>query len=234
MSRPCFTGWVATLLVLTGPFVWLTLAVGPAGPWVNRFIGRWTRLLFGLARCRVTVVGLDHLRHVNQAVYVANHASFVDPVLIMSVLPVDFRFAVKARLASYPFLGTAIRKAGNIPIEKNDLSQRIDGASAVLAPLRAGESLFVFPEGTFVATPGLLPFRLGAFRAAVDTGCRVVPIAIRGTRQLLPAGTLLFRRTSVTVTIGRPVSPSGTDWSEIVRLRDTAREMIDRESGEAA
>ena len=234
VSRIGFTGWVATLLVLTGPFVWLTLTVGPAGPWVNRFIGRWTRLLFRLARCRVTVVGLDHLRHVSQAVYVANHASFVDPVLIMSVLPVDFRFAVKARLTSYPFLGTAIRKAGNIPIEKNDLSQRIDGASAVLAPLHAGKSLFVFPEGTFVGAPGLLPFRLGAFRAAVDTGYPVVPIAIRGTRRLLPAGTLLFRRTSVTVTIGRPISPSGTDWPEIVRLRDTAREMIDRESGEAA
>ena len=234
VSRIGFTGWVAILLVLTGPFVWLTLAVGPTGPWVNRFIGRWTRLLFRLARCRVTVVGLDHLRHVGQAVYVANHASFVDPVLIMSVLPVDLRFAVKARLASYPFLGTAIRKAGHIPIEKNDLSQRIEGAGAVLAPLHAGESLFVFPEGTFVAAPGLLPFRLGAFRAAVDTGRPVVPIAIRGTRRLLPAGTLRLRHTSVTVTIGRPVSPSGTDWPEIVRLRDAAREMIGRESGEAA
>ena len=234
VSRIAFTGWVATLLVLTGPFVWLTLALGPAGPWVNRLIGRWTRLLFRLARCRVTVVGLDHLRGVGQAVYVANHASFVDPVLIMSVLPIQPRFAVKARLASYPFLGTAIRKAGHIMIEKNDLSQRIEGAGAVLAPLQAGESLFVFPEGTFVAAPGLLPFRLGAFRAAVDTGCPLVPIAIRGTRRMFPADTLRLRRTAVTVTIGRPISPSGTDWPEIVRLRDAAREMIGRESGEAA
>ena len=233
VSRIVFTGWVATLLVLTGPFVWLTLAVGPTGPWVNRFIGRWTRLLFRLARCHVTVVGLDHLRRVGQAVYVANHASFVDPVLIMSVLPIELRFAVKARLASYPFLGTAIRKAGHITIEKNDLSQQIEGAGAVLAPLRAGESLFVFPEGTFVAAPGLLPFRLGAFRAAVDTGCPLVPIAIRGTRRMFPAGTLRLRRTSVTVTIGRPILPRGTDWPEIVRLRDAAREMIGLELGEA-
>ena len=233
VSRTVFTGWVATLLVLTGPFVWLTLAVGPAGPWVNRFIGRWTRLLFRLARCRVTVVGLDHLDGVGQAVYVANHASFLDPVLIMSVVPIELRFAVKARLASYPFLGTAIRKAGHVMIEKSDLSQQIAGAGAVLAPLQAGESLFVFPEGTFVPTPGLLPFRLGAFLAAVDTGCPLVPIAIRGTRRMFPAGTLRLRRTSVTVTIGRPISPNATDWPEIVRLRDAAREMIGRESGEA-
>ena len=233
-SQIIFTGWVAALLFLTGPLVWLTLAVGPEGPWVNRLVGRWTRLLFGLAGCRVNVVGLDNLGGVGQAVYVANHASFVDPVLVMSVLPVELHFAVKARLASYPFLGTAIRKAGHITIEKNDLAQRIEGAGAVLAPLRAGESLFVFPEGTFVAAPGLLPFRLGAFRAAVDTGCPIVPIAIRGTRKMFPADTLLLRRTSVTITIGQPLSPAGTDWPEIVRLRDAARQMIDRESGEPA
>ena len=233
-SRIIFTGWVAALVVLTGPFVWLTLAFGPAGPWVNRLVGRWTALLFRLALCRVNVVGLDNLRGLGQAVYVANHASFVDPVLIMSILPVELRFAVKARLASYPFLGTAIRKAGHITIKKGDLSQQIEGAGAVLAPLQAGESLFVFPEGTFVAAPGLLPFRLGAFRAAVDTGCPIVPIAIQGTRELFPAGTLLLRRTSVTVTIGQPIAPGRTDWTEIVRLRDVAREMISRESGEAA
>ena len=234
VGRLVFTGWVAALLFVTGPFVWLTLAVGPPGPWVNRFIGGWTRLLFRLAWCRVTVIGIDHLRDMGQAVYVANHASFLDPVLIMSVLPVELRFAVKARLAHYPFLGTAIRKAGHIPIEKSDLSQRIEGAGAVLAPLQAGESLFVFPEGTFVAAPGLLPFRLGAFRAAVDAGCPLVPIAIRGTRRMFPAGTRRLRRTSVTVTIGQPISPGATDWAEIVRLRDAAREMISRESGEAA
>ena len=233
VSRIVFTGWVATLLVLTGPFVWLTLAVGPSGPWVNRLIGRWTRLLFRLAWCRVTVVGLDHLRSVGQAVYVANHASYLDPVLIMSVLPIELRFAVKARLGRYPFLGMAIRKAGHVTIEKSDLSQQIEGAGAVLAPLQVGKSMFVFPEGTFVAAPGLLPFRLGAFRAAVDTGCPLVPIAIRGTRRMLPAGTLCLRRTSVTVTIGPPISPRGHDWPEIVRLRDAAREMIGRESGEA-
>ena len=229
-----FTGWVVALLLLTGPFVWLSLSVGPAGSWVNRLVGRWTGLLFTLAGCRVDVVGLDNLRDVEQAVYVANHASFVDPVLIMSVLPVELRFAAKARLATYPFLGTAIRKAGHITIEKKDLSQQIEGASAVLAPLQAGESLFVFPEGTFVAAQGLLPFRLGAFRAAVDTGCPIVPVAIRGTRRLFPADTLLLRRTGVTVTIGKPISPVGADWPEIVRLRDAAREMISRESGEPA
>ncbi len=232
VSQLAFSGWVAVLMLVTGPWVWLTLAVGPSGPWVNQVVGRWTRLLLWFARCRVDVVGLDRIRDVGQAVFVANHASFLDPVLMMAVLPVRVRFAVKARLADYPFLGTGIRKGGHIPLEKGDLSRRIEGASAVLEPLRAGESLFVFPEGTFVSSPGLLPFRLGAFRAAVETGCPIIPIAIRGTRKILPAGTLLLRRGPITVTIGCPIRPDADQWQEIVRLRDDAREVIGRASGE--
>ena len=97
-----------------------------------------------------------------------------------------------------------------------------------MAPLRQGESLFVFPEGTFVAAPGLLPFRLGAFRAAVETGRPVVPVAISGTRRILPADTLLLRPGRITVTIGQPLAPAAGDWQEIVRLRDLARTAIEQ------
>ena len=81
----------------------------------------------------------------------------------------------------------------------------------------------IFPEGTFVRSPGLLPFRLGAFRAAVDTGRPIVPVAIRGTRHILPDGTWLFRRGPLTVTIGIPIEPRAQGWPEMVRLRDAAR-----------
>ena len=231
-NRLIFTGWVWTLLLPTVPFLWLALVIGPKGSWVNRVVGQSTRLLFKLSGSRVTVLGLDNLKGINAAVYVANHASYLDALLMMSVLPLEMRFAAKSRLASYPVLGTALRKGGHILIEKSDLSKQIEGASAVLKPLQTGQSLFVFPEGTFVATSGLLPFRLGAFRAAVETGCPIVPVAIRGTRQMFPADTLLLRRTSIVITVGAALLPKGTDWPEIVRLRDAARDMIASESGE--
>ncbi|MYK86877.1 MAG: 1-acyl-sn-glycerol-3-phosphate acyltransferase, partial [Acidobacteria bacterium] len=105
-------------------------------------------------------------------------------------------------------------------------------ADTLRAPLDAGTSLFVFPEGTFLAAPRLLPFRLGAFRSAVDAGCPVVPVAIRGTRHIWPAGTWRLRRGRVTVTFGEPLRASGSDWSEIVRLRDEARAFISAHCGE--
>ena len=229
-----YTGYVCLLLLLTGPIVWGLLTLGPRGSWSTRLVGGWTRLILALAGCAVDVVGLNRVRGLGPAVYVANHASFLDPVLIMAVLPAKLRFAVKGRLARYPLIGMAIRKGEHIPIEKKDLSQRIEGAGAVVTSLRKGESLFVFPEGTFVVAPGLLPFRLGAFRAAVETTRPVVPVAISGTRHIFPAGTRLLRRGRITVTIGQPMTPAADSWQEIVRLRDLARAAIEQETNEPA
>lgn len=105
-------------------------------------------------------------------------------------------------------------------------------AARATARLRAGTSLFVFPEGTFVRHPGILPFRLGAFKAAVETGCPVIPVALRGTREILPDGTWLPRAGSITVTVGAPLAPQGGGWTEMVRLRDEARAAIARRTGE--
>jgi 1-acyl-sn-glycerol-3-phosphate acyltransferase len=100
--------------------------------------------------------------------------------------------------------------------------------------VRRGAVVCVFPEGTFVRRPGLLPFRLGAFKAAVEAGCPIVSVAIRGTRHVLPADTWLPRPGRVHVTIGAPLQPAGDGWRELVRLRDLARAEIARMSNEAA
>ena len=114
----------------------------------------------------------------------------------------------------------------------SDFTKLIAGAGAVVETIREGESLFVFPEGTFVDSPGLLPFRLGAFRAAVETSRPIIPIAISGTRHILTAKTKLLRPGRITVTISPPLVPSGDNWQEIVRLRDTARAVIEQTARE--
>ena len=108
------------------------------------------------------------------------------------------------------------------------------GADDVSTALTDGESMFVFPEGTFVRAPGLLPFRLGAFRGAADSGRPVVPIALAGTRHIFPAGTMLLRPGPITLTISPRLTPGGAGWEETVRLRDESRRFIEHHVGEAA
>jgi 1-acyl-sn-glycerol-3-phosphate acyltransferase len=108
--------------------------------------------------------------------------------------------------------------------------------------LREGESIFVFPEGTFTSEDGVRPFQLGAFKAAVDAGVPIVPVSLAGTRRFLRDGTYLPRPTSVTITVSPPIYPRTTTgeagvneslaWHELIRLRDTTRETIRRHTGE--
>ena len=231
-AQALFTGYVQAIVLGTAPIGWGLLFIVPRGGGADRIVGRWNRLVMRLAGAPLEIVGRERVPVDTPVVFVANHASFIDSPIMMSTLPVPVRFAVKARLATYPLIGLAIRKGNHIPLGKRDQSERVENAETLRAPLDAGTSLFVFPEGTFQAAPRLLPFRLGAFRSAVDAGCPVVPVAIRGTRHIWPAGTCLLRPGRVTVTFGAPLRASGTAWSEIVRLRDEAREFISTHCGE--
>lgn len=108
--------------------------------------------------------------------------------------------------------------------------------------LRRGESIFVFPEGTFTSDDGIRPFQLGAFKAAVATGVPLVPVSLAGTRKFLRDGTYLPRPSRVTITLSpliRPqnsstaVSGESADWHELIRLRDACRAAIVEHSGES-
>jgi 1-acyl-sn-glycerol-3-phosphate acyltransferase len=127
-----------------------------------------------------------------------------------------------------PFVRTFLRKLGHFAFDREDSAARLQQAREIEQALRDGESVFVFPEGTFTAQPGLRPFHLGAFKAAIATGRPIVPVALAGTRGALRDGTWLPRRGVITVTICAPIVPqSGVDdWKEIVRIRDAAREII--------
>jgi 1-acyl-sn-glycerol-3-phosphate acyltransferase len=117
-------------------------------------------------------------------------------------------------------------------VERADLARSVADAERVGAELGAGAALLFFPEATFVRRPGVLPFRLGAFKVAVEAGCPVIPVALHGTREILPADRWLPRRRPITVTVGAPLRPESHGWPEMVRLRDAARAAIARGSGE--
>jgi 1-acyl-sn-glycerol-3-phosphate acyltransferase len=233
LGRAVFTIWILLVLLVSLPILAGYLTVRRPGPHADRAARRWSRLALTVCGLRPRVLGLERLEGLQSAVLVANHASYIDPIVLMAAIPIPFRFVAKRALGRYPVIGAVIRKAEHLTIEQAGLGERLAGADEVKRRLREGERLMIFPEGTFVRAPGLLPFRLGAFRAAVDTNRPIVPIAIAGARRVLPADAWLMRRDSMTVTIGVPLEPMAAGWPEMVRLRDAALRHIARESGEA-
>ncbi len=231
-ARAIFTGYVAVVILLTLPVLWLFLLVVPPGRRADRATKRWSKVALTLSGIRPQVKGLANLEGLRSGILLANHASFIDVIVLMATIPVDFHFLAKQALTNYPLVGTVIRKARHMTVEKSQISARLAGADELTRRLRSGEVLLVFPEGTFVRAPGLLPFRLGAFRAAVETDSPVVPVALRGTRHVLPDETWLFRYGRIEVTVGAPLQPQAQGWPEMVRLRDLVLQEITRESGE--
>jgi 1-acyl-sn-glycerol-3-phosphate acyltransferase len=129
---------------------------------------------------------------------------------------------------------------GHLRFERKDAESRLRQSREIEEFLRRGDSVFIFPEGTFDAQDGVRPFQLGAFKAAVDTGAPIIPVSLAGTRNFLRDGTILPRPCDVTITLSPPIFPKTpapnsaepSDWHELVRLRDAAREAIVRHSGE--
>jgi 1-acyl-sn-glycerol-3-phosphate acyltransferase len=123
-------------------------------------------------------------------------------------------------------------------VERFRHEQSVADAHAVTARLHEGETACYFPEGTFTRSPGLLPFRLGAFLAAAEAGVPVVPLTLRGTRSVLRAGTWFPRHGAISLIIDEPI-PAATPvadererFTTAVILRDQARATILQRSGE--
>ncbi|MEO8280966.1 MAG: AMP-binding protein [Ideonella sp.] len=226
---------VALLFGLLALPVWslTTLARSPAVAWrVNRSAAR---LLLRLAGIKLVVNGIEHLPR-TACVLVANHASYLDGLALFATLPLHFSLVAKREFLDHTVARLYLRGLGVLFVERFDLRRSADDAQRLADVVEAGNSLALFPEGTFERRPGLRPFRLGAFAAAVAAQVPVLPVAIHGTRALLPDGEWLPRRGTITVSLGEPVLPPQppTDrFKAAVALRDGARAFILAHCGEA-
>ena len=226
-GRLAFGAWIGLVLLAMVPPLWLLVLALP-GRAVDPVVRGCCRLVLTLIGCRLRVEGSDRLPADGAVVFAANHSSYLDAVVLLAAISRDFRFVGKRELSRWPLVGTVMRRAGHLTVERADPSRSVEDAERVSAAIRAGTSLVFFPEGTFLESSRLLPFRLGAFKAAAEAGCPVVPVAIRGTRAMLPAGVWLPRSGRITVAIGTPIAPRQSDWREIVRLRDATRAQLGR------
>ncbi len=227
--------YLGSLLLLTIPPLWLLVLLASTGPAADRAVRLWCRLVLALSGSSLRLEGEDHLATVTGPVILAaNHASYLDAVVLLAALPLPFRFVAKQELARAPLVGRVIRKVGHLTVERGQASRSVADAERVTGALRAGLSVLVFPEGTFGRAPGILPFRLGGFKAAVDTGCPVVPVTIRGTREILPADAWLPQPGPITVAVSAPITTEEDGWPAMVSLRDRTRAEISRRSGEPA
>ncbi len=186
---------------------------------------RCAQLIFLCLGIRVRVSGIDTLPD-EPCVVAANHASYLDGILLTGALPARFSFVIKREITQVPIAHMLLRRIGSEFVERFDRHQGASDARRLLRQAANGQNLVFFPEGTFRREPGLQRFHSGAFAAAARAEMPVVPVAIRGSRHVLPEGSWLPRYHNIQVTIRPPVAPSGTGGEAVRNLKSATRASL--------
>lgn len=185
--------WLVLWSVIRGkPDVMYTLAMN---------IIRWETGLLGI---RVNVEGIENIPSA-PCVFVANHASNIDPMVMIPAIPRRVGILVKQELFRIPIFGRAMRVAQFVPVDRADKESTSAAVSIAVQNLKSGFSLVIFSEGTRSADGRMRPFKRGAFTMAIEAGVPVVPVSLGGTHRAQPKGKSIVRPGEVTVRFGPAV-----------------------------
>jgi fatty-acyl-CoA synthase len=239
MAYGCYAWLALGVVMLPG---WVIVTMLPAqgnGRRVRRTFAFLCRASLFLAGLRPRVTGKEFLVEAAQQaeegkplVMVSNHASYLDILVVAAVSPSPLCFVSKSEAAAWPIVGTFIRRCGYLTVSREDTLRAAADSQGIAKKLESGETVHVFPEGTFTPHNGLRPFQMGAFKSAAANDCPVLPVTLIGTRNVLRDGYRLPRFCKIRVAASPAIRPTGNSWSDMVRLRDSVRAEILRCCGE--
>jgi 1-acyl-sn-glycerol-3-phosphate acyltransferase len=205
------------------------LSVTPGQRRRRRLVRAGLRLLARLTGTPVTVVGMGRLP-AGAWLAVANHASWLDGAALTAALPESCCFVAGEIYAQRRLSGFVLRRLGTEFVERTDRESGVHDTARLTTVVRHGQRLVMFPEGRLNAAPGLRAFRMGAFVSAARAGAPIVPVAIQGTRSILPPGRRFPRHGAVHIIVETPIRADGTDWAAAVGARHAARAAIARDT----
>ncbi|HEV2130263.1 MAG TPA: lysophospholipid acyltransferase family protein [Longimicrobiaceae bacterium] len=232
--------WVSTGLLVLFWLPWLALVYVVTVPFdPGRYtVGRWFRraavtavALNPLWKFRVSGVRIEDPRR--PYVAVSNHESMAD-IFLVSHLPWEMKWLSKVENFRIPVMGWMMRMAGDVAIVRSERGSRAEALEECRDRLRKRVSVMIFPEGTRSRTGDLLPFKDGAFRLAIESGVPILPLAVAGTRNAMPKGSLLFNPARAEVRVLEPIPTEGLTLEEVPELRDRVRALIDEARRELA
>jgi 1-acyl-sn-glycerol-3-phosphate acyltransferase len=222
--------WSWAVIALTaagyGFFAILTSWIPPRGRLYLFWARIWARSILFLTGVPATIETAHEAAALPQAIYMSNHESGIDILLLLLVIPQDVRFLAKRSLFYVPFMGWSMWLAGFVPVDR----RRTDKAKEVLSGLdrclARGSSILIFPEGTRSRDGSLGAFKKSGFLTALKSGVPIVPVGVSGARAVLGAQGMIVRRGPVRVRTGRPIPTAGLGVRDRPELMARVRREI--------
>jgi 1-acyl-sn-glycerol-3-phosphate acyltransferase len=186
----------------------------------------WSRALLWISGVRVYTEGIDRIEATAAYVYIPNHTSFFDIFSLLAYLPVDFKFILKEELMRLPILSWAMRKAGYISISRSSPARARKTLKGAIDMIKKGTSLVIFAEGTRSKDGTLQPLKRGAFQLAVASGAPIIPVAIKGSNEIMAKGSYKINSGAIRITLAKPIPTKNCRRDQMPMLIEMVTESI--------
>ena len=217
-------------IVATG-FVFASLAIltylfDRTGKMAHLCARLWGNAVLLANGVHVKIEGLEHLQKKGPYIFMANHQGSYDIFALLGQLPFQFKWLAKKEIFSIPILGWAMTAAGYISIDRDGTRETVEAMNKAALKIREGASVVIFPEGTRSADGSIQPFKKGGFTLAVKSKVPIVPIAIAGSREILPKDRLTISPGDIRIRIGRPIETAHCSTKDRQALMEEVRQAI--------
>ncbi len=233
--RLAFAALGATLIC--APTVMVIAWFRPQARVITRLIRLWARIIVAGAGIELRTEHADRLDPARRYIIVANHHSYLDIPCMFASVDQPIRFLAKASLFKVPLFGWSIRATGFVPIDRKNRRTAVRSFELAGEQIRRGHTIVIFPEEGRSRELRMKEFQRGAFLLAIRSGLPIIPAAIDGTWEVMPATRLIVRPGPVTIRFGSPVETAGLTVRAkdelMIQTRETIESMLRKEGNPA-
>jgi 1-acyl-sn-glycerol-3-phosphate acyltransferase len=198
-----------------------------SGRTVHRYCAvPWAKTILFICGVRVEMRGSENIDAKMPRIYMSNHQSYFDIFTLLAGLPLDFKFILKQELMNIPLLGWAMKGARYISIDREDGRKAVISMNKAAERIRNGASVLIFPEGTRSEDGVVAEFKKGGFLLALKSGCDIVPVAISGSRNVVPKGSRKVNKGTIFFNIGKPIPVVEFSKREMTQLMEKVRNEV--------
>ena len=213
------TGYVSACVIIFG-------LISPGENKIHVIARIWAKILLMLSSTRVEVVGAENVLVGKPQIFMSNHQSDFDILVVLGFVPGQFRWIAKKELFKIPIFGGAMRNAGYIEIDRQNHEKALKSLDIAAQKIREGKSVMTFPEGTRSKDGVIKPFKQGMFHLAIKAGVPIVPVCIIGAGAIMPKRSLRINPGKVTMIIGKPIDVTGYTVEDRAQLIERVRNVI--------
>ena len=212
--------------IVLGFLAFMTYPFDRKGRVVHRYARLWGRIALWAGGVKVKIEGLDQIKEAGPYIFMSNHQGSYDIFSLLGYLPFQFVWLAKKELFSIPFFGWTMAAARYIRVNREGTRETVQAMNEAAEKIRHGISVVIFPEGSRSPNGSIQPFKKGGFTLAIKAKVSIVPIAVHGSRDIMPKERLTATPGEIRIRIGHPIPTEPCSMKDRTSLMEKVRKTI--------